>query len=89
MLVSVITLIVAIALLSLSLRLSDEVMQIVTTMIGRFCLFLSVVYAPWFIQLLIVLGILMIPVCTQCYSLRRTRCSRFCLARIHCADAIH
>jgi predicted permease len=89
MLISMIILVVAIALLCVGLRLSDDVMRLLLTSVGRFCLLLSMVYAPLLIKLVIVIGILMIPVCAQRYNLRHSHCSRLCLARIHCAHASH
>ncbi len=53
MLVSMMTLVVAIALLHSGLKLSDDVMRLFLTSLGRFCLLLSMVYAPLLIKLVI------------------------------------
>ena len=84
MLIAMMTLTIAIATLLISRSLSDEIIRLPIILVSRFCLFLSLVYAPWFIKLLILAVILVMPVCTQRYGLRQGRCSRQCIVRFQC-----
>jgi hypothetical protein len=56
-------LILAIATHYFSRTLTDEAVRIVTTLTSRFCLFLSLILAPWLIKLLI-LFLLVTPIWT-------------------------
>ncbi len=84
MLFSFIALGIAIATFYLNRIMVDEASHVSVALISRFCLFISLIYCPWLVKLIIVAGILLIPVCTQRFSLRHSRCSRFCIARINC-----
>jgi uncharacterized membrane protein YqgA involved in biofilm formation len=84
MLFSIIALAIAISAIYISQKLTDEIMRLLIKLIGLFSLFLSLVYALWLIQLLVVVIILVAPNCAQQYYLGRINCSSFCTARSNC-----
>ncbi|MBW4518439.1 MAG: hypothetical protein KME16_01730 [Scytolyngbya sp. HA4215-MV1] len=85
MLTTLIVLMLAMVTLSISRSLLDETVRLPLVIISRFCLFISLIYVPWLMKFLILIAIFVIPVCTQRYSIRQGRCSRWCIARSHCS----
>ncbi|NJR61520.1 MAG: hypothetical protein HC769_23415 [Cyanobacteria bacterium CRU_2_1] len=84
MLFSLIALAIAIATISISHRWMDDITRLLLRLAGLFSLFLSLVYSPWLIKLLIVVAIFVTPDCTHWHSLGRIRCSPLCVARPNC-----
>lgn len=64
----------------------DEITLLLINLMGLFSLFLSLLYSPWFIKLLIVAAMLVAPICAQKHHLRQVRCSSFCMVRSNCSD---
>ncbi|NJR64728.1 MAG: hypothetical protein HC772_04420 [Leptolyngbyaceae cyanobacterium CRU_2_3] len=84
MLFSILSLAIAISAIYLSYKLTDEIMRLLIKLIGLFSLVLSLVYALWLIQLLVVMIILVTSNCAQPHCLRRINCSSFCASRSNC-----
>jgi hypothetical protein len=84
MLFSLLTLALAICAIYISHQLIDEATSFPLKLIGLFSLVLSLVYSPWLIKLSIVVAIVVTPVCTHQYYLRRIRCPPNCIARPNC-----
>jgi hypothetical protein len=84
MLFSLLTLAIAICAIYISHQLIDEVTSFLLKLIGLFSLFLSLVYSPWLIKLSIVVAIVLTPVCSHQYYLRRIRCPPNCISRPNC-----
>jgi hypothetical protein len=53
---SLITLILAILALGVSFKVADEVMQLTVVLTALFCLFLSLVFLPWPVELLMIIA---------------------------------
>ncbi|NJO73695.1 MAG: hypothetical protein HC833_08015 [Leptolyngbyaceae cyanobacterium RM1_406_9] len=64
MLITLTTLTLALSMLLISRAIRDEVVYLLVILISQFCLFLSLVYAPWLIKLLILVAIIVMPVRT-------------------------
>ncbi|UIE38052.1 hypothetical protein [Leptodesmis sichuanensis] len=84
MLYSCVALLLGITTLYWSRSIADEATRIVTGIVSRFSLFLSLVYAPWPIKMLIAIAILVFPFCTQRYNIRYGLCSHRCMIRASC-----
>jgi hypothetical protein len=84
MLLSLLALVIAASTLCISYMLGDEITRLLIKLIGLFSLFLSLVYSPWLIKLLIVIAVIVTPNCAQQHYLRRTRCSTVCVTHPDC-----
>jgi hypothetical protein len=73
-----IALMLAIAIHYISRNLNDEAIRIVAIVMSCFCIFLSLVLAPWIVNLLVLIALLALPLtscstsqCSTGYTLRR------------------
>jgi hypothetical protein len=57
---SLITLAIAAVSLYLSLKVTDEILQLTIVIVALFCLFLSFVFVPWPVELLMVISLLLV-----------------------------
>ncbi|KAM3095651.1 hypothetical protein ACKFKF_24340 [Phormidesmis sp. 146-12] len=80
---SLIALASSIVVIHISYRVIDDITRLLIKLIGLLGLFLSLVYVPLLIKVLIVVAISVIP-CTQQPYLRQIRCSPFCIVRSNC-----
>lgn len=85
MLLSLLALVIAASTLCISDMLGDEITRLLIKLIGLLSLFLSLVYSPWLIKLLIVIAIFVTPNYAQQHYLRRTRCSTLCATHSDCS----
>ncbi len=83
MLVSLLALVIAISALYVSRQLTDEIMSLVSKLIGLLGLLLSLVCSPWLIKLFILLTIVA-PDCARQNDLQQSRCSPVCITRLSC-----
>jgi hypothetical protein len=59
---ALISLVLAIVTRYISRNLSDEAIRIVAILLSYFCLFVSLILAPWIVNFLILVALLMIPI---------------------------
>lgn len=75
MLLSLLALILALAAIPISYKLTDDITRLLVKLVGLFSLIVSLVYSAWFIKLLILMVIFLIPAGAQKHNLRRVCCS--------------
>jgi ABC-type Fe3+-siderophore transport system permease subunit len=78
-------LILAIAVLHLIKKDTDDVMRSLLSLITLVCLALSLICAPWFIQLLLVIVLLSAPTCGYKPSVTQVSCPSWCTLRLWCS----